>query len=294
MTNELDRPKCRRPLRQYSLRTFLILVTLLCIWMAWFVKGVRQQRSAVEKIRELRGVVYYDYEVDAIGEQLEAPTPPGPAWVRNHLGVDYVAAVARVNLEGAGISDVEFLSGLTQLRALDLDRTKVRSLAPLSRMTKLKLLILDHTPVRDLRPLEPLAELQRLSARRTQIVDLAPLANLSNLEFLHLQDTAVRDVSALTALGKLQLLILDRTEVSDVSAFSGLSSLTWLSLDGTNVRELDPLLGLQNLERIDIKETSVSDAQVARFKKALPNCQVDRVRLSYDDLRESILNAADQ
>ena len=289
MSSETDRSNRQRPLRRYSLRTLLVVLTLVSIWMGWFFNAVRQQQKTVAKIQELGGTVHYDFQVNSIGELLDDPEPPEPAWIRN-LGVDYVATVASVNLENARIRDVDFLSGLTGLRTLDLDRTNVDNLAPLSGLKDLKVLILDNTQVQDLGPLQNLGELQRLSIRNTSVSDLTALSTLRQLQSLHAQNVPISDVRPLANLKSLDLLVLDRTEVEDISALSNLMKLCWLSLDGTNVQDLSPLLDLKNLERIDIKETSVSSDQVAKFEAAVPNCHVDRVRISYEELRQSLLD----
>ena len=48
----------------------MVLVTVLCVWLAVTVNRARKQREAVEAIEELGGVVYYDYQVDSSGTLL--------------------------------------------------------------------------------------------------------------------------------------------------------------------------------------------------------------------------------
>jgi hypothetical protein len=41
----------RRWLR-FGLRTLLVLVTLLCVWLGWFMHGVQKQRKAAARLEK--------------------------------------------------------------------------------------------------------------------------------------------------------------------------------------------------------------------------------------------------
>jgi len=47
---------------QFSLRSMLILTAVAAIWLGWLVKQVRDQRAAVQAVRQLGGSVYYHHE----------------------------------------------------------------------------------------------------------------------------------------------------------------------------------------------------------------------------------------
>ena len=47
----------RRAWFRYRLRTFLILVSLIAVWLGWTVHRARTQRAAVEAIQAARGTV---------------------------------------------------------------------------------------------------------------------------------------------------------------------------------------------------------------------------------------------
>ena len=58
MTTDHHNPsKPRRRWFQYSLRTLLVLVTVLCVWLGVTVNRARKQREAVAAIQELGGTV---------------------------------------------------------------------------------------------------------------------------------------------------------------------------------------------------------------------------------------------
>jgi len=81
----------------FSLRTLLIVFTVLALWMGMRAERARRVRELVSAIRADGGNPLYDYEhcreLQTIGE----PRPlPGPDWLRNLIGVEYFAYVEGV------------------------------------------------------------------------------------------------------------------------------------------------------------------------------------------------------
>ena len=86
----------RRRWLQFSLRTLMVLVLVLGCGMGWFAYELQQaqrQRDAVEAIRNLGGIVAYDYQVSA--SRLRRMPPP--EWARRLVGDDFLANVVLVD-----------------------------------------------------------------------------------------------------------------------------------------------------------------------------------------------------
>jgi internalin A len=137
------------------------------------------------------------------------------------------------------------------------------ALASIARMKGLRAVILDGTRVTD-------AGMERLAA-------------LSDLEWVFLDGTAVTDagVKRLMRLRGLRGLSLCGTKVTDAGLreVGSLSDLKYLFLDGTAVTDatLRRLEGLHGLFSLSLHNCpNVTDEGVARLKKALPNCLIDR------------------
>ncbi len=72
MLTSTDNPKLRwwqakRHWLRLSLRTFFVLLTVGCVflaWLGWIINRANQQRHAVQWVRQLNGKVSYDFEVD--------------------------------------------------------------------------------------------------------------------------------------------------------------------------------------------------------------------------------------
>ncbi len=104
----------RRRWLRFSIRTMLVVVTLLCAWLALvIVPGQRQQRT-VAKIRSMNASsrAFYDYEFYG------GPEPRGPEWLRQWLGDAYFQQIARAEILLDGKDDVT-LDELTNLPGLE-------------------------------------------------------------------------------------------------------------------------------------------------------------------------------
>ena len=164
----------RKPRRwfQYSLRTLLILTTVVAALFAWWSDRGRQQRAAVAAIKVAGGNITYDFEA----QNFSAPRR-WPVWLVNRLGVDYFAHVVMVHFgaSGATNNDLKRLGSLVGLRSLDLHETSVTDagLEQLS-LTALQFLDLRHTKVTDagLEQLKELRTLQYLSLGGTRVTDV--------------------------------------------------------------------------------------------------------------------------
>jgi hypothetical protein len=137
------------------------------------------------------------------------------------------------------ISDISALSGLTGLRDLELNETRVSEIGALSKLVKLEKLSLFKSPVEDLGPLSNLTGLVRLNLIETRVNDLTPLSRLHRLKVLDLGWTSIRDISAIKFLHDLESLSMQATPVEDISPLTGLKKLNSLQVgDGVNPEDV--------------------------------------------------------
>ncbi|MCH8149518.1 MAG: hypothetical protein IH987_16295 [Planctomycetes bacterium] len=110
MATEPDKPKPHRKW-QFSLRTLLVVLTVLCVffgWLGWKVHRVNEQKKLVEWVREMGGAVHrYYYQFDEDGKRFRTQEISG------------------VDLADSQVSNLTPLAGLKNLEWLDLNRTQV-------------------------------------------------------------------------------------------------------------------------------------------------------------------------
>ena len=120
---------------QYSLRSLVLVMTVVCLWLGYISNEARKQRNAVAWVEEMGGHVEYDYEpLNPIDVKIQdgkvyfyeiVPEPPGPDWLREWIGIDYFSDVARVYLMDTIIKDLSQLESLTNLKLLTLSYPEV-------------------------------------------------------------------------------------------------------------------------------------------------------------------------
>jgi len=173
---------------QFSIRSLLVLavvVALPCSWLAVEMRKAWEQGHAVAAITNLKesehapmmltGQVNYDYEFDAPGGSLLRP--PGPAWLRSLLGVDFFAQVDCVILTGDQVTnaELEHLKALNRLRIVWITDAAVTEagLGHLAGLPQLRALVLNETAVTDswLEHLAGLSQLDELDLIDTKVTD---------------------------------------------------------------------------------------------------------------------------
>ena len=120
MASLLAKLKPKRHWMQVSLRTVLVLVTLLCVALSMWVVPVERQRRAVAAIQELDGSVSY-VEADPASEMFPV------TFLRRWLPPDYFDEIVYVNFSRSKATDAALahLQGLTSLQRLYLNNTQV-------------------------------------------------------------------------------------------------------------------------------------------------------------------------
>ena len=165
------RAKPRRSWLRFSLRTMLVVVALFGIWLGIIANRANRQRSAVETIRNAGGEVWYDHGglPDSVGDPFADDSPPGPAWLRNLIGIDYCATVVGIRFDTREQGDQDLfalIADLPHLQYVSLAGPRVTDarLAELIGLAELNRLLLSKTCVTDsgLRHLEGLPRLKHL------------------------------------------------------------------------------------------------------------------------------------
>ena len=95
------------------------LVLVIGGWLGLFVRSGRIQRDAVAAIRPHGGEVWYEWEYEDGHYFMGEFHCPWPKWMVDHVGVDYLGNVIRVDFRGRG-SDAELahVGDLGQLEEL--------------------------------------------------------------------------------------------------------------------------------------------------------------------------------
>lgn len=279
-------PAPRRWPPRFSLRTLLVVVSLLAVALAGFAhwcQGKRRQWLAADTLMDHGcSIGYVDGRPLALrSRQVQLLGLVVPEYcLQTVIWIDFPPKVTD--------QELVLLKDLPYLKTLHLDHAPhitVAGLAPLSGLSQLEILYLKETqvgdagllPIRQHRNLKEIwiansdvsaaslpwiasnRRLTHLDLRGARLADesLAPLGGLEHLEVLSLADTTItsRGLTAISRLPQLAHLYLPRTKIDDV----GLALLE----------------SLPKLQTLDIRGTPTTAASRQRFKQARPSCRLD-------------------
>jgi hypothetical protein len=179
----------RRKWLTLSLRSLLLLFTLLAVWVGIVANRAREQRRIVTALSQYPSVmIMYDHEWDlSAGGEIPKPRPlgppPGSPWIRSRLGDEYFVTVIGVFLTGdwdrkteqPTSTALELIRDLPCLRVLSLEKSSITDagLATVANQTDLTYLWLDDTAISDagLVHLRRMTNLKRLYLRNSQVTD---------------------------------------------------------------------------------------------------------------------------
>ncbi len=241
-------PKQARKWLRFSLRSSLLAIALVAVWLAWFVPRVQRQQAAVEWMESFDRTVFYSHMRKPQGQR----DPPAPQWLIDIFGIDAFATIDMVWLDDRPVGDISMVRNLPNVNHFELTNGELTDLSPLAGLTKLK----------------------HIGVSKNQISDLRPLAGLVNLERFYAYETSISDLEPLSKLTKLENVILSQTPVADISHLSNLTQLYNLELRETKITNLEPIYGLHNLKTLDISDNELSEKQIEELKRKLPNCKV--------------------
>ena len=126
--------------------------------------------------------------------------------------------------------------------------------APLRYCTDLMMLDLGHCDITSIEGLAGLTKLRVLILADNEITDISPLAGLNDLEYVELfMNRGIRDFTPLANKEKLVDLNIYYCQIQDVA----------------------PLTTCTNLQRLWLGECGLSDGQIGKLRKALPNCKIN-------------------
>lgn len=156
MTSDSDTAasKQRRTWRRFSLRSFLFVTTIVCIWMGVVLNRVLHQKRAADAIEAVGGQITYDWQIrPEESDSTEPMVPPGLSWLRERLGPDWFDNIEFVFLDDSDDSrDSRFatigphLLELKSLRAINLrgDQRELEDYKMLGQFSQLEKLWLNQ------------------------------------------------------------------------------------------------------------------------------------------------------
>ena len=297
--------KRRRRWYQYSLRSLLILMLLVSLFMSWFTvkrKRALAQKKAVEAIVAADGIVQYDYEFDKNGDWVKGATGRGLQWLRKVVGTDYFDSVASVQVDSK--EGVEGLAGLADLKSIEIDVTGFNASASVDECIKgiPEIEGVEELKIKGAHPgsaFDALGRLKQLKRLRLDYLSSGPLPDnrdapdlsglrsckdLRDVAILNCWDLPEKTVASLNILSQLERLdvyrtSLDRFDVAHLSNLTKLRELRIVTEQGHGIAPISPSPGL-------VAENPLILEHVEEFSKFK---RLEKLSLVWSDLKSSDL-----
>jgi internalin A len=126
-----------------------------------------------------------------------------------------------------------------------------------------------------LEPLRALTGLQTLDCWNNQLTNLEPLRACTGLQTLNCWNNQLTSLEGLQACPGLQSLHCSYNQLTSLEPLRALMGLQELGCNRNPLTSLEPLHGLKNLKELNCHNNpSLSQAEIERFKRAVPSCQV--------------------
>jgi hypothetical protein len=165
---------------RFSLRTFLVLVTIIVAVFGSLMVRSRRQAESVDLLHQYQALVLHDYHYDDRGEPVRGKAKmPWPNWLVRTFGHDFFFDVENVSVRDTSFSDQEmpYVLRLRDLRFLYLTRSRItdEGLADIGNLDRLEGLNLVGTSIGDssVEELKKLKRLEWLNIGATNISDAA-------------------------------------------------------------------------------------------------------------------------
>ncbi len=251
-------PNKRRWFR-FRLRTLLVLLTLFCLWLGWYMVQVHTQRRVVAVLAKYNAEIRYGaFYVYPPWTQILPRSLRG--WLNVTLPSNDLRRVSQVTIQSANLKeyDLAVLADLPYLTYLSLSGPAATDAS------------LEHV--------KNLKQLRCLKLMDSNVSDegLRCVSGLKSLEFLILDGTPVTGagMSHLRGLEKIDELYLQGTNVTSacLEDLAAIKSLRVLRLENTRVcgEGLVDLAKMPKLEIVSLQGTPTSDADL-KFLKQIPS-----------------------
>ena len=181
---------------------------------------------------DIRGREITDEELEALQSELPGCTiltdePIESVEEITLGGQTFTSDVTRLELVGAGVTDISALAACTQLEYLDVSYNEIDSISVVAGMPNLRVLDFTDTNVSSLSPILALTKLEVLWLRNTKVTNISALSGHTSITELELSGNDVEDYSPLLSLTGLGTLILSDAGLED-SDLEILKQMTWL------------------------------------------------------------------
>ncbi|KLA00809.1 hypothetical protein B4147_0854 [Bacillus wiedmannii] len=230
--------------------------------------------------------------------------------IQDVTGLEYMTNLETLTLEEVKVENIQFISGLRQLKSLSitygelkdigplaelehieslsLRDNKISDLSPLSQMKKIKMLDLNSNYIKDIKPLFTVTTLKTLTVANNQIsnANLAGIEQLKNVKSLSLSNNGLTNIEHITPMKKLVELDLSKNELENIEPVSKLSTVQSLNLEENYISDITPLSQLTGLYDLKLGSNEIRDVRPVQELGKRMYIDIQRQKIFLDDVEK--------
>lgn len=165
-------------------------------------------------------------------------------------------------LPECSISTIAPLSGLHELRTINLNNNSIRDLKPLSGLLNLEKIFLKYNAVNSVSDLTSLTNLNTLDLSYNSLTSIATIGACVNLMDLDVSHNQLTDLKAVSNLKNLQIFAAADNQLNDIAPLAACLELTDLDISGNTVADISTLGTLKKLMYLDFSNNAVTTLPV--------------------------------
>ncbi len=205
----------------------------------------------------------------------------------------YLSYLEKLTIQDQTLDSVSFLSGLTNLKELNLldcrfssnELDIIAAMPMLERLTlancglstiaglknaqNLAYLDLSSNTIRNLTPLSGMTKLRSLNLGHNAVTALEALSGLTDLEELNICYNVVSSLSPITACSNLTALVANNNQITSLEGIDQLTGLTVLNVNKNSISSVAVLSNCTGLVELDIGNNNVTDISELKTLTAL-------------------------
>jgi internalin A len=177
------------------------------------------------------------------------------------IGLVQLTNVTRLWLESCEVTNVAFLTNMSQLTAVGLSRNPMYDPAPLAALSNLTLLDLSGTAITNYNMLASMPRLESLRLDGNLLGSGFSLpSNQASLAFLSLNDNRLIDLASLSVSSNLSSVYIDRNRFCDIGLLTNQPQLRFLDAGANLLHEADARRAVQIVRSrwVNVGETAMN------------------------------------
>ena len=227
------------------------------------IEVVHFQDSAIEgSLREILGVdADEDVYTDALWAITEYTLPAEAMYPEDLI---YLSRLEKLTIQDKVLDNLDFLSGMEDLKQLDLTgcRFPATALSTVAELPKLEHLTIAKCGLSTIAALKDAPRLSYLDASGNTLRNLEALSSMTTLVHLNLASNAVVDLNQIAGLLNLDKLDISYNAVTTLSPLAECTNLTGLNADNNQLTSLEGLENMQLLTHLSVDHNNLTQVNL--------------------------------